>query len=216
MRFLALASSLAFIVSFAWPLAPPTTAQEPAPASAEPPSPAAVEEADHEALRSLRRVYEEAAAKGDPAPLEPYLAPGFTGVMINGDEITSYAGLAEFWREIQRQMGSGGRYSVVVKPAAKSLLFGDLAVARGSTEDLVVTGGGRELRFTSQWTAVCQKLDGRWKILRVQGTVDPIENPFVGALLKARGLAAGAGGLVAGLLLGFLVGRRRRPRGTTA
>ncbi len=168
------------------------------------------EEADHEALRGLRAVYEEAAAKGDPALLEPYLAPGFTGVMIKGNEITGYAGLVEFWRGVQQQMGEGGRYTVKLKPAEKSQLFGDLALTRGSTEDRIVTGAGHELNFTSQWTALSQKIDGQWKILRVQGTLDPLKNPFLDGVVAAKSLRAGGMALVLGLLAGFFLGRWRR------
>ncbi len=199
-----LALGLALAVWVALPLA-----AEDSPQAVSSPA-AASEEADHEALRALRALYEEAAAKGDPAALEPHLAPDFTGVMIKGNEVVGYAGLAEFWRGVQQQMGEGGHYSVQVLAAEKSRIFGDIALARGSTEDRIVTGAGRELRFTSQWTAVCQKIDGRWKLLRVQGTLDPLDNPFLDGVVAARSYQVGGLALLAGLVLGFLAGRRRR------
>src|SRR6185436_11014360 len=121
-------------------------------------------------------------------------------------------GMKEYWKKIKDLMGPGGRYTVTLEPELSTLL-GDVALARGTTTDVVVTDRG-EYRFKSQWTAVCRRVDGAWKILRVQGSMDPVGNPFVKKLVTTSAAWSGGGGgglgLLVGLVAGVLVGRRRK------
>jgi hypothetical protein len=83
----------------------------------------------------------------------------FTGVMVTGDPVASYADIKKYWAAIRDKMGPGGRYKVTVhyEPAK---LFGDIAVAHGTTDDAVTSTHG-EFTFSSHWTAVCvKKSDG--------------------------------------------------------
>lgn len=179
-------------------------------------------EADHEALRNLKALYERAAAENNPDLLKPHLHEKFSGVMVTGDEVKDFASLDAFWKDIQAQMGEGGKYSVTVKPAEKSLIMGDVALAWGTADELVITGSGREYKFSSSWTAVCVRDGAAWKILRVQATMDPIGNPFVKAAVSGVGWLAGVGGGFGGLVIGACglaaiqaLRKRRKPAGTT-
>lgn len=163
-------------------------------------------EADHEALRNLKTLYERAAAEGKPDALKPFLAEKFTGVMVTGDEVSSFDSLDAYFKKIKDLLGDGGKYSVTVKPAEKARFFGDVAIAYGSTDDVATTGSGREYKFTSSWTAVCVKEGGQWKILRVQGSMDPVANVFVKDAISGAGWLAGIGGAVGGLVLGLCGG----------
>lgn len=185
-------------------LAPPAQAQAPATLQ---------EEAEHEALREIRRIYEQAVDQNQIELLRPLLHPEFTGVMVTGRAVASIDEVRDYWRDIWTLIGEGGRYSSTVKPEW-STLFGDVAVARGTTEDVVVTGEGREFRFETFWTAVLQKDDGRWKLRRVQGSMDPVTNPFVREFMRRTalqgGFVGGAIGLAVGFGAAFLIARRRR------
>jgi len=175
-------------------------------------SAAADDEADHEALRKLKAVYEQAATEGRVDLLAPYLDKEFTGVMLTGDLVVGFDGMKAYWQKIRDLMGPGGKYTVTVEPEPSTLL-GDVAVARGTTSDVVVTDRG-DYRFKSNWTAVCRRVDGEWKILRVQASMDPIGNPFVKKLMTTSAAWSGGGGtglgLVVGLIGGVLIGRRRK------
>jgi ketosteroid isomerase-like protein len=175
------------------------------------------EEADHDALRALVPLYERAANEGKPELLKPYLDPDFGGVMVTGDEVDGFASLQEFWANIQKMIGDGGRYHVKVNVAARSILSGDLAVAHGTTEDDVVTANGKKYHFEGRWTAVCRKKDGQWKVLRVHGSMNPISNPFVMAALRVSSLTAGAIAGIVCLIVGWgvhvLWSRRRKAVG---
>jgi hypothetical protein len=51
--------------------------------------------------------------------------------------------LKAYWKQIQDLIGPGGSYLVTVN-VAKTDLYGDVAVSRGDTQDVVQLGSGRE------------------------------------------------------------------------
>jgi hypothetical protein len=173
------------------------------------------DQAEHDALRALVPLYEQAANQGKLDVLKPCLDAEFSGVMVTGEEVTSFASLEAYWAKIKGLLGEGGSYRVKVNVADTAILSGDLAVAHGTTEDVVNTRG-RVYRFESRWTAVCRKRDGQWKLLRIQASMDPVANPFVLSAVRATsilfGLIAGIAGLVVGWILHLLLVRRRNAR----
>lgn len=170
-------------------------------------------EADRAALRALMPLYERAVAEGKPELLQPHLAPDFSGVMVTGDAVGAERSMKDYWQQVQGVIGEGGTYRVAVKLAGPATIVGDMAVAHGTTED-VVTRGSREYRFQGQWTAVLRRMDGQWKVQRVHASMYPISNPFVAELVRGTAMmwAAGAGlaGIVLGVVLHMLLARRRR------
>ena len=179
------------------------------------PAPAhADEEADHNALRAIKAAYEAAVNAGDPTRLAPHLATNATAVMVTGEAITGLAGLENYWRKIQTLLGPGGSYHFAAN-VERTDFYGDLALSRGTTDDLVRLPGGKELKFNSHWTAVCHREPGGWKILRLQATLDPVDNVFVRAKLAATRVAWAAAGVIAGLLLTLLLVRLRSRQSRT-
>ena len=72
---------------------------------------------------------------------------------------------------------------------------------------------GIEIQFS--WTTVCRRENGGWKIVRMQATMDPVENVFISTRLKMAKLAYGAGGVVIGALLVIVLRLPgRKPAGT--
>ena len=171
------------------------------------------DDAEHAALRSMKTNYEHAVNSGDLSKLAGLIKPDTTGVMVTGEGVKGLSEMEAYWKKIQDLIGPGGSYQVTLKPD-RSELFGDFALAHGSTEDVVRLPNGKQLHFTSLWTAVCRKEDGQWKLLRMQATMDPVNNVFTGMKLKAAKFTFGGVGLLAGLVLGFLFGQiLRRSRG---
>ena len=138
------------------------------------------EAADHNALRAIKATYEEAVKSGMPAKLAPHVSTNTTGVMVTGEQVEGMAGLESYWKKIQNLIGPGGTYEVAVN-VDKTDLFGDLALSRGTTADIVRLGNGKEFKFGSSWSTVCRKEGGAWKVIRMQATMDPVQNPFVSA-----------------------------------
>ena len=163
------------------------------------------EEADHNALRKLRATYEDALNNNGLTRLKPALADGFTGVMISGEEIKNYEDLQAFWKRVWDMIGSGGSYHVKVI-TDQTDFFGDVGVSRGYTEEVIRTAAGREYAVRPRWTAVTRRQNGEWKIFRVHAALNPIDNAAITEKVRRAGLVFGFSGLAAGLILGLLVG----------
>jgi ketosteroid isomerase-like protein len=181
---------------------------------------AADEEADHTALQELVKKYEEVVQKGDPSLLKPYLAPGFTGVMVTGEEVSSFESLDAYWKKIQGLLGKGGKYTVKIKVPERATIAGDLAYAHGTSEDTAVTAAGREYRFQGFWTAVCARQADGWKIARIHGSMDAISNTFVMSAIRmastTSALIGGVVGFAIGAILLWILARRRGRSSVTA
>lgn len=178
------------------------------------PTPAANEEADHEALRRLKTAYEEAVRNNRIDALAGYFHADFHGVMVTARAVNSFADVQQYWRDIRGLMGDGGSYTTTVNPE-RSVILGNVALARGTTDDVVKTSDGHEYRFTTLWTATLQKDGADWKIQSVQGTMDPIGNPFVREFARRTIVRVGSGVGAASLILGALMGavwQRRRAK----
>jgi ketosteroid isomerase-like protein len=200
------------VIALASVVAAPAAAQtRPRPPAATAPA-SPEEEAEHAAIRQLRALYEQAIREGKPEMLAPHVASDFRGVMVTGRLVKNVEELQRYWADIQGLIGPGGRYTTTLNPE-RSVILGDIALARGSTDDVVVTDEGREFRFTSLWTATLQKVDGVWKVRQMQGSIDPVDNAFVRefgrrALVPAAAIA-GAVGLAIGVVVGLFISRRR-------
>ena len=188
----------------------------PVQAAAQAPDTAAVtavsDESEHEALRQLKGIYERAISENNIDALAPYFSDQFHGVMLTGRVVTNFDELKRFWADMRELIGEGGSYTTTLNPE-RSVVNGDVALARGSSNDVVVTSEKNEFRFTSYWTAVLQKQAGQWKLVQVQGTIDPIDNPFVREFNRRENRIviplSAIGGLVLGLIAGWLIRRRR-------
>ena len=171
------------------------------------------EAADRSALHMIRTNYMEAVNSGDLAKMAPYVGADTTGVMVTGEEVKGMEGLTAYWAKIQNLIGPGGNYHVTVNLDKTDLYHDDLAVSRGSTEDTVHLGNGKDLHFNSLWTAICHKEGGNWKVIRMEASLDPVNNVFVSLqLAKAKlqfGIIGVAAGAALGLVIGILIGKRR-------
>jgi uncharacterized protein (TIGR02246 family) len=169
-------------------------------------------ESDRAALRVIKAAYEDACKSGDPQKLAAHLGPNATGVMVTGEEVSGLEGIKAYWAKIQSLMGPGATYSTAITVDTTDI-FGDTSVSRGTTDDVVRLGNGREMKFGAHWTAVCRRENGAWKIHRMQASLDPINNVFIAARIVGAKMTYGIGGVVVGLILGFVLFRRRRTAG---
>jgi ketosteroid isomerase-like protein len=161
-------------------------------------------DSDRDALRKLCATYEDAVNSNNLSKLKPLLADGFTGVMESAEEIKSYNDLEAFWKKIWVILGSGGRYHVKVITDQTDFI-GDLAVSRGYTEESFHTTSGKDYAVQARWTAITCKQNGEWKIFRVQGTINALDNPAITEMVKQAKICFGAVGTILGLALGFIL-----------
>ena len=170
-------------------------------------------EADHDALRKLRAVVEQAVNENRLDLLKPHLAEGFSIVTYTDREFDDFDAFQKRWQQTREELLAGGSYTTDLRPEL-SQLIGDIAVTKGNSNNVLVTGSGTQHEFTARWTGVCQKIDGQWKIVRVHCSLDPFGNPLVRSatrqMIVRAGLIGGALGLASGWVLRMLLVRRRR------
>jgi ketosteroid isomerase-like protein len=162
------------------------------------------DESAHAALRQIKTVYENAIRTGDLSPLKPLFVPETSAVMILGQEVKSFAELEEHWKYVRNLIGPGGSYSTTLHPE-RSLIYGDIAVSRGVSDEVVTTGAGQEYKFTSRWTAVSHRVGNEWKVIRLHGSMDPVTNVFTTTFLRSTKYTYGIGGVIVGALLGSVM-----------
>jgi ketosteroid isomerase-like protein len=172
-------------------------------------------EADHEALRRLKAVFEKAASENKLDLLRPYVNDDFSAVTYTDREFTDFDAFKARWQKTRDEIVGDGSYKVTLLPE-RSEIYGDFAIARGDSENVLVNQAGKEFHFTSHWTAVCRKVDGQWKIVRAHSSLDPFGNPMLidgvkSKVLQTAGIA-GFGGLIVGSLAAYLLTRRRAGR----
>jgi ketosteroid isomerase-like protein len=164
----------------------------------------AAEEADHEALRKIKAVYEESVKTDDLSKLFPHLGGNMTAVTPTGEEVKGAQQLQAYFKSIWDLIGKGGTYQVKVN-VTNTDLYGDIAVSYGTTDEFVKTAEGREYKFPMLWTAVARREEGGWKAIRMHGSMNPLTNVFVTTRLNATKWIYGGGGLIVGLVGGFLL-----------
>lgn len=164
----------------------------------------------HAELRAWVPIYEKAISSGDLSPLEPLFDVGTSGVVVNNQTFKSFDELKAIYAKFYADF-PGVVYKVTLNPEP-SQLFGDLAVAHGTCDEYVKTAAGTEFTYTSTWTAVLRRVDGKWKLVRSQVTMDPFQNSIVQYFVKQAEMGYGLGGLaigvIGGLLAGFLLKRK--------
>lgn len=167
------------------------------------------EQTDREALVKIRGIYEEAVKSDDLSKLFPHLGGNFTAVAPTGVEVKGTQELQSYFKGIWDLIGKGGAYQVKVN-ATGTEFYGDIAVSYGTTDEFVKTAEGKEYKFPMLWTAVSRREDGGWKAIRMHGSMDPLSNVFVKTQLSATKWIYGGGGVVVGLIVGFLLAMLRR------
>ncbi len=177
-------------------------AQVPAPGPAGP-----SDEADHQELRVMKAVYEKSVAENNLDLLKPMIRDDFSFVTFTDSEFDrkrdDFETFKADWTATRNKLLQGGSYTVELQPE-RSLILGNIAIARGDSRNILKRGDGREFTFSAKWTAVCVKEDGKWKVLRAHNSLNPFENPLlhdiVSSLLVKTGLLAGAGGILVGVI----------------
>lgn len=162
------------------------------------------QEADHEALRQLKAVFEQAVNQNQLDLLKPYMDQGFSVVTYTDKEFTDFEQFKQQWQKTRDRLLGGGTYSIRLLPE-RSQILGDIAITRGDSENVMVTGRGKTFKFTAHWTAICRKSDGQWKILRGHNSLNPFSNQMLTDGVRKACITASSAALVLGLVLGWLL-----------
>ena len=172
-------------------------------------------EADHIALRALRDKAATAINKQDIKGLASCFAKDFVFTAVNQTVLTNEAQMQVFF---DRMFKSSDALVISLKtePTADILtrfVDANTGVCYGSSKDTYTLKSGETVEMNVRWSATVVKENGEWKVALAHVGADFLNNPVLDgakALLKKVGIGAGVGGLLAGGILGFMMGRWKK------
>lgn len=119
--------------------------------------------------------------------------------------------LAYFNRMLEGPDAVVKEYSTEAEVGSPALFLGDTAVAYGTTTENYKLAGGLEFELKGNWSTTVQKQDGQWVVRAIHFSTNLFDNPLL-KNAQRMGLSMASGGLVVGLIVMWLIGRRRRRR----
>jgi ketosteroid isomerase-like protein len=170
------------------------------------------EEAAHIELRALNQRLVDAMNKKDPEALFAETTADVEITAINNDHVKGIdQGKAYFQKMFTGAASVLNDMSITSEPDAPSRLYLDnqVAISTGQSKAHLSIRGGLTFDAPLRWTATLERTGGAWKLAAIHFSADIGNNPFIGAATYFWKIVAAAAGLLA-LLVGFLVGRRRR------
>jgi hypothetical protein len=174
-------------------------------------------EPDHNELRALLRAATEAMNAGNFDALKPLFYSKFSITTVDQKLFTSIDEFKAYYDGLLKG-DKAALKSVAFKPEPDALtdFVGDnLGLSHGTSTDTYTFSDGDVRTMTSRWTATVYKDNGKWKILNLHLGVNLLDNPVVTALkgyTYKAGLGAGAGGLIVGFLIAWVLRGRSRNR----
>jgi ketosteroid isomerase-like protein len=207
---------LKLLLALALLISGPALAQaEVAPPPDAPSAPAGMtadEAAAHNALRGLRdRLVAGVNAKNPDAILadldDDILFTAMNNEVVHGKDEARvyYAKMLVGSQRIVQDMS----LTVAVDDLSILMADGEVALAAGSSVadfDMMV---GDSFKVPLRWTATLRNTDSGWKVAAIHFSANMFDNPLMGGFKTFAYALAGGLGLL-GLLLGWLIGRRRK------
>lgn len=176
-------------------------------------SPAATtpEDPAHNELRAVRDELLDAINKGDIERQLTYLQTNVVMTALNTEVSRGREGVRAYFNKMttgpKRVVES---FSAEVNVDELTILYGgDTGIAFGSAVQHYKLTNGVKLDAKTRWTATFVKEDGRWLIASLHASANLFDNPLL-TMTKRTAYWAGGGGLVAGLLIGILLARKRK------
>ena len=174
------------------------------------------DQAIHDELRGVLNGIQEAVNSEKYGDLGQYFHENLTITTINQEVISTRAEIEPYF---DKWFGPGGylktlRMSLEADELTEFYADKTFGIVRGSGEEDYVLSDSRSFPMKTRWTAtVIKDTDGQWRILTLHLGTDFLNNPILAVAeesAKFFGMAGGAAGLVFGLLIMFMLGRRKR------
>jgi ketosteroid isomerase-like protein len=165
------------------------------------------EDPAHEELRTLRKEIVAAIVAGD---VEAQLKLAHPDIVVTWQNHVVCRG-HDALRRFMAESGSSAFKGYKVEPEADVLTVlygGDTGISTGKSVGLYEILG-KEFEFENRWTATLVKEDGRWLVAAYQVSLNALDNPILNSASGMLYGAAGGAGLL-GLLVGWLIGKKKR------
>jgi ketosteroid isomerase-like protein len=170
-------------------------------------------EATHNELRTLRDNLMDAVNKGDIERELTFLTTNVVVTWHNAEVSRGRSGVREYYNRMMN-----GPEKVVSEFHAEinvdelTILYGEnTGIAFGSSVEHFKLTNGKSFDLKGRWTVTMVKEDGHWLIAALHVSTNIFDNVMLD-MLKQYAWRAVAIAAVAGLILGWLVGRWRRTK----
>ena len=176
------------------------------------------QEADHEIHQELRAVLttvQNAINSGNYDAMLPVISDSVRATTITQEVMSNRADVSAYFR---RWFGQGGflkKLDMHLNADALTELSPDKTwgLVRGSGIENYTLSDGRQYPMKTRWTAVLIKeADGKWRLRAIHIGANFLDNPILddakSAVVRYASIA-GVAGIVVGVLIGFLFGRRK-------
>ena len=196
-------------------------AQEPAQEPGTPPAqivvadPVPTPEALHDELRKLRDDMLAAIGRNDFDAILPHLHPNVVFTPMNNEVCHGPQEIRAYFDKMLKgpdAIVKSVRFEVEVDRLTD--LYGDTGVAFGSSNDHYTLNNGMDFPVQTRWTCHLVRENGKWLISAFHASANVFDNPILEREKQATQLKWGGFALVAGALIGALVGvaigRRQR------
>lgn len=182
--------------------------------SAAPPADAAQLAAIHTELRAVKDRLVQAVNTKNIAALTAEVTPEIAFTAINNDTVVGIDKVKAYY---DKMLTGSSRFlndfSISAEADDLSRLYANntMAVSTGRADAMLDLRLGSGMKYTVplRWTATLSRSNEAWKLAAIHFSADLSDNPYLTALSTFwRWVAAGTG--LAGLAIGYFVGRRRR------
>ena len=171
----------------------------------------AQEDPAHNELRTVRDGLLAGMNSGNIEAQLVFLHPNVVVTWHNAEVSRGRDGVRKYLdRMLHGQPKVVEKFGAEVKVDELSILYGgDTAIAFGSAQEHFTLAGGRSFDFTGRWSATLVKEGGKWLVANLHTSDNIFDNPMLNAAKKVLWWIGG-GALLAGVVSGWLFGRRAR------
>lgn len=165
----------------------------------------------HQELRKLRDGLLEAMNKGDLDGTLKFLHTNCVITWHNAEVSRGHDGVRDYFNRVMtgpNRIVDSMHCSVHVDELT-SLYGENTGICFGSSDEHFKLANGKELDVKGRWTATLIKENGRWFIASLHASTNLFDNVILDMAKHTAKIAAGAC-LVAGLAIGWLLGRLRK------
>lgn len=193
------------------PPAPAETAS-PAPAEAAPAGMTPEQAAAHDALRGLRDRLVKGVNDKNPEAILADLDDAILFTAMNNEVVHGKDEARDYYTKMlvgSQRIVKDMSLEVEVDDLSILLADGNAAVAAGDATARFDMMAGEQFQMPLRWTATLNRTEAGWKLAAIHFSANVFDNPLMGGFQTIAYALAG-GLLVIGLLVGWLIGRRRK------
>ena len=169
------------------------------------------DEATHNQLRALLAGMKDAINKGDVERQLTFLHPNVVVTWHNAEVSRGRDGVRAYLNRILNGPNKVvASYTADAEADELTILYGgETGISFGSATEHFKLANATSLDLPARWSATLVKDGDKWLIASLHASDNLFDNPLL-SIAKRMTYIAGAGCLVIGLIVGFLLGKRKR------